>query len=425
MNNEYAFNRRRLNNIKEIFEEKTGTELPKKCSSVPKRLAVCAAALVLTFTALSFIGFDKVAAAISELFTFIPGVGIQEKSENVYMLQPITSQIKSDNISASIVRAVYSENHLTVVVEVGKRTIYDDFRFYINGTLADYKGDDGKGSATYSLSTSSDSSMLWFSCETQPPKADDIYEMEIAGFTGRLSFKMTPCRDFDDISKIGPTDIKGGISITTTADIIDDKLVVWCYPFYTENITKDRIIGYGNAVNAAWVNEKYIETESGIQYESKSGWGMTGRLIFDKPESLENVKLHLPYLAMLREEKKRLNIKLPKDYVTVDSDIALECSLGTVRVTEIRRTSNEHETDMDTVWLKFAFDSKEENKRFNSFDFELAGRYSPSAMHFDADSGCLQYLEVYVGKDEDKIALNISQLYYYLMNEYTIPLDIK
>ena len=38
MNNEYAFNRRRLNNIKEIFEEKTGTELPKKCSSVPKGL---------------------------------------------------------------------------------------------------------------------------------------------------------------------------------------------------------------------------------------------------------------------------------------------------------------------------------------------------------------------------------------------------
>ncbi|HBN86424.1 MAG TPA: hypothetical protein DDZ89_21610, partial [Clostridiales bacterium] len=91
------------------------------------------------------------------------------------------------------------------------------------------------------------------------PKSDDIYEIAVTGFSERLSFKMTSCRDYDDIVRIGPTDVQNGISITATANRIDNQLLVWCYPFKTANTTKDTIVGYGIPANAAFNKEKYIE----------------------------------------------------------------------------------------------------------------------------------------------------------------------
>lgn len=407
--------------IKDSVFKKIGSKQEKRMY-IPKKIAACILAFATLFTSLYIVGFDNVAAAVSKLFTFIPGVGITEKSDaDIYTINPIIGQTNTQNSKANIVRAVYTNDYLTVTVEVdGKAVHYDDFSLYVNQKLINYQEE-----PLAALSVASDSTMLSFSCKMEIPKSDDIYEVAITGFPNRLSFKMTPCRDYDDIKKIGPTDIQNGISITTTAQRIDNKLIVWGYPFRTENATKDAIVGYGLPANAAFDLERYIETQSGKTFENRSGWHLLERFIFDMPEGDQTATLHIPYLSMLRKEKNKLNIDIPREYITIKSDAEIECSLGTIKVAGVKRMPNEYEKDKDTVWLQLEFSSKDNNAVLNSFEFETAGKYLSNAKHFNAENGCLEHLELYVGRNEKRISLNITHLSYYLFEEYIIPLDIQ
>ena len=407
--------------IKKSVFEKAG--IKKKIGIyIPRKFVACAASLVIIFTSVSIMGFDNVAASIGKLFNLIPGVGIVEKSESdVYIYEPIVKQISAQSSKANIVSAVYSKDYMTVTVEVlGKEALYDNFALYINRELRDYASDNA-----YSLGVTSDSSILTFSVQIDTPTSDDLFEIEISGFSEKLSFKMLPCTDFDEISKIGATDIQNGISLTAKAQREENQLLVWCYPFKATNKTEDCIMGYGVPANAAYNNLRYIETESGKIFESHDGWDIAGRMIFDVTEKNQTAVLHVPYLSMLREEKEKLRVDLPEIYSTAACDTAIECSLGTIWVTEIKREANQYEEDKDTVWLKLRFDSKEDGMLFNSFDYASNGKSSSCAKHFNGENGCLEYLEVNVDKNESKISLDITNLYYYLLGDYVIPLDIQ
>lgn len=410
------------NNIKNSVFKKIGSKR-KKRFYVPKKLLACAAAVAVIFTAFSIVGFDNVSAAINKMFSLIPGQGIIEKGDSdadIYAIEPIVRQTSSQNAKANIVTAVYSNDYLSVTVEViGKAFYHDAFSLYINQELVDYQKDQSGA-----LAVSSDSTILSFSYKTKAPAKDDIYEIDITGFSERLSFKMIPCNDYDDIEKIGPTDTKNGISITTTAQRIDNQLIVWCYPFKSENATKDTISAYGNPSNGSYNKTRYIETESGQIVDNYSGWQINGRSFYDITDKDQTATLHIPYLSMIREEKKRLKVKLPKDYTTVESDVSLKCSLGTINVTEIKREPYQYEEGKDKIMLKFRFDSNDSNMALNRFGFDFA-EYSSSAVHSNSENGCMEYLEVYVDKNDKKISLKITELYYYLQGEYVIPLDIK
>lgn len=410
--------RRRIENS---VYKKTGLA-KKKRLYIPKKLAACAAVFAIIFTSLFLVGFDNVAAAVNRLFTFIPGLGITEKSNDIiYTIEPIVGQSKEYDKKANVLRAIYAKDYLTVTLEIDGRAVhYNDISFYINQEQVNYRED-----PTSVLAIASDSTMLSFSHKADEPTSDDIFEFEITGFPERLSFKMIPCRDYEDIKKIGPTDVQNGISITVTTQKIDNQLVIWCYPFSLTNKTNDFISGYGIPSNAAFNTVKYLQTEKGKIFDTRAGWHIRERMVFDISQSDKAATLHIPYLSMLRNEKRKISINLPKEHTTIQSDAVLGCSLGKIKITEIKRTANEYESDKDTVWIKFAFDSNDEHMILNSFDFEPAGKYFSNARHFDGETGKLEYLEVYVGKNESKISLNITQLYYYLFGEYVIPLDME
>ena len=415
--------------IKNAVFEKIGAA-KKKRLYMPKRLAACAAALAIVLTSLSVMGFNNVAAAIRNWLTFIPGVGIEVKSDaTIYSIDPIVRRTTHQNATAGIVSAVYANGYLNVTVEVndranprdGEMPFYDDFSLYVNGQSRNYR----EQQSSANLFWSSNSVMLHFSYETDTPASDDIYEIAVTGFTERLSFRMMLCLDYEDIKQIGPTDIQNGISVTATALSAGNELLVWCYPFRVANHTKDMILGYGRPAAGSFVTERYIQTESGKIFENRSGWNISERLIFEMPENDQTATLHIPYLSMRREEKRVLNINLPNDYTTAESDAAVQTGLGTIKVTEVKREPNEYESGRDTVRIYFEFDSKDENMRLYSFDNDVFDHdVIGSVRHFNAQTGCLEYLEAYAGKDDKKVSINISSLYYYLFGEYVIPLDI-
>jgi hypothetical protein len=411
---------RELSRIKNAVYRKIGSE--KKAIYIPRKLIASAAAFAIVFASLFAIGFDNVYAAISRLFTFVPGVGIEQKIDaSIYTADPVVGQVKTQGATANLVSAVYSNDYLTTTVEVlGKALYHDDFTFYLKQEPMINNNEE----APYSLSVSSDSTMLSATHRTGSPAGDDVFEIEIAGFAERLSFKMTQCRDYEDIAQIGPTDVQNGISITTATQRIGGQLVVWTYPYKLSGAVEDAIVGYGKPANGAFIKTGYIATESGQTVESNSGWQMTGRAVYDMPENDQAATLHIPYLSMLREESKKLNIKLPKGYTVEAADVSVKCSLGTIRVTEIERSPSVFDNDKDTIMVKFEFESVDGNMRLYSFDYQFKDENSSSTRHFDGEKGCLEYLEVDVGRSTSRLSYDISQLYYYLIGEYIIPLDI-
>ena len=419
--------------IKNSVYKKIGST--KKSLYIPHKLVACVAAILIAFVALSFVGFDRIATAISDLLTFIPGVGITEKSnDTIYMMDPIVQWTSSEDVKANMVSAVYSNDYLTITVEVFGKYFpsfsFEDFSLYFNGSPIDFINRD-RGFANdrsyASLSGGANTALLCLSIRADEPTYDDLYEIAVEGFSERLSFRMTPCLDYNDIKNIGPTDIQNGISITTTTQRIDNQLIVWCYPFITTNSTNDRILEYGIPSNDVFFIERYIDTESGRVSSTRDRIGseeLAGRLIFDLPDENQTVTLHIPYLSMFREEKVRLNLDFPKEYITVDSDISITCSLGTIRITEITRAPDT-ETEMDTIQLKLEFDSNDSKLALSSFDFDPKVKYRQSAGMGDAESGCATDLILYVGKNDKKISFDITGFYYYLFGEYVIPLDIQ
>lgn len=408
---EMKINKKSRHRIKKATFKKIGSNKVKRIY-IPKKLVACVAAIAIICTGLSIVGIDNVAAAINKLFTFIPGVGIKEKSDEiVYAIAPIEEQIRAGDMKANIVNAVYMDNCMNIIVQVrGKAVYHDGFAIYVN------KEPIGLEDESYSLSIASDSTMMNISYETEAPLKDDIYEIAVAGFSEPLSFKMIPCRDYEEIMQIGPSDVHNGISIVTMTSKIEDHLIVWCYPLRASNATQDTIMGYGQF-------EKYIETKNGQIFSNVGGWHLRDRLIFDMPESYEDATLHIPYLTMMRNEKDKLNINLPKNHTSEERDISLENTLGTIRVTEVRREPNVHESDKDTIFVKLAFDSNDQSKKLHSFEYEVAGKYIPNARHYDSDGG-LEYIELYVDKNVSEVSLEITDLCYWLFGEYVIPLEL-
>jgi hypothetical protein len=398
--------------IQKMAFEKTGLRSKR---SFAQKLAACAAAVVLVFAALSVAGFDNVAAAIGRLFTFIPGVGItQGGTTAVYMAEPVTGQTRSGEARANLVSAVYSNGSLSVTVMIeGKALYHDDFIFTRN--------QDQMLAADCSLAVAADdsaSAMLHISYDTRPPAEDDLFEIEMTGFGERLSFRMIPCRSYDDLTQIGPTDTQNNISLTATAHRADDRLTVWHYPLKHPGATNDEIVGYGAPATGMNTNRHYLQTETGKITETVSGIQLKGRTVYVLPESGQTATLHIPYLAMRREEKGKIESPLPAGYTTVKSGVEVKTSLGTIRIVEITRSQSEYEPDMDTILLTFEFSSKDPGMELYLFNFERTN----GVMMFSAESAHLEHLEVTVGKNEKKLSLRITDLEYYLHGEYVIPL---
>lgn len=389
-----------------------------------KAPAIAAAVLILL---LSTLAIPSVRAAVGRLFTFIPGVGISEQGDTVvYTMKPIIRMTDVESgygrkpYQALLDNAVYSNGYLCVSITInGKYVDYKSLILYGDNEKIKYSGSSSWGSGAGGVEAS-----YWLWVESNEPDSSVCYEVEIPGFPERLSFTLEKCLEYEDLAQIGPTDTQNGISITTTASRSENQLIVWCYPL---NTTKDRITGIGAANPSAWKSEAHIETESGfIGVYNKSGMRIMERFVCDMPEGDSSATLHVPYLTFVRDENKKVTIHVPTDYSAVDSDISVEFSLGTVRITKIERKPSEYDGKPDVLKIDFTLDSSDSNMVFSSFDLrDKKGRWVGGMKRFNDEIGCLQFIETDIGDNVKKFTFEITDLCYYLLGEYVIPLEIK
>ncbi len=384
-----------------------------------KNLAICGAAVAAVIISFAVIGFDKVAASISKIFTFIPGYGISKGGEeSVYTAETIVGSISSGGAEAVLLNAMYSDGVLSATVSVEGKNLEvldrEDVKLFIDGTEA------ADGSVNGSVAWNGDSVMIGIGCEVKN-RGQSVYEFRIKGFDGGISFRLVPCESYEKLSEIGPTDIRNGISVTAVPQKIGSSLYVWCYPNMGGNT--DHILGYGVAVNSAWNEQRYLEAGGEKFFTQEYGWVLTHRLGFTVPEDLRSAVLHIPYLSMSRDEKIRLKIKLPENYGKTPCDYELECSLGKIKITEIeRQEASEGSGAKDCIMLRVEFQNNDENRRLYFFDFSSSDGF---AYHTNSENGCLEYMELEADKDRKELELDIRSLNYYLMGEYEMEIELE
>ena len=437
------------------YEEQTALILMKVnqygSAKKKKNIIYFVCTVTVCFLLMFTLSIPGVRAAMQQLFTIIPGMGIVKTSEQpVYIMMPICERVKADDAVLSLYGVVFSEERLSIYIYAeGKDHFhvadpdylnktydpydyydpYDDFTFYINDGQVDEKNV-GRIDNTY---TSQKATILNFYFEVPAPESEDIYKISIDGFSDQLSFKLTPCLRYDDIAQIGPTDTQNGISVTAITTKLDDNILVWCYPFREDDAVEDKITGYGNWVSAPI----YIKSDNGFIYRetSKRDLHIYGRYVFDMPEVNQNVSLHIPCLSMLHNEKINFSVNLPKDYSTDTSNQTVECSLGTIKVVEIERSKydkygvRESVAGKDIITLKFAYESNNINMQLYDasllYDGSALYDYKDSMIVGNSETGGMEYCLVSIDEGIFEITLEIQAISYNLFGEYVIPLNIE
>ena len=419
------------------------------------------AAAVLLVLIISVVAIPQISSAFSRLFSFIPGVGIVEKSDILfYVMSPVVREVESDDLKAAAIlgNAVYSSGHLNISVTINGwyvgetnveleqrlRNLSNNFSLFINGEQCDFQS-----TASATMDSALSGLQMWIMMNT--PNSDDLFEVRIEGFSTPLSFTIIACQDYNDLADIGPTDTHNGISITTTTYRDNNKLIVQYYPF---NTRQDWFIGFGNPLPAnykTWVNETYIITGNGLISVNSTDINSSGTtFVFDMPSDDDSATLHIPYVTMWRHEEKKITVPIPQDYSFIECNVSVKTSLGTIRVTGVERAPSLDDTGGEVLRIYFDFDSNEDGVLLGSIlDYQLhypkswvKPRIDPHIYedgrrpaipdwlftndYYD-DSNCLEYIEIgflEYGKPAKNLSLTTLYLGYYLLDEYVIPLDI-
>ncbi len=418
--------------VKADPEAGTATNRPARLPIYKK--AIAGAAALLLAISLVALNFEAVSAAARRLFSFIPGVGIQmELDGTAYAYQAITKEIDSETRNAKILSATYADGELSAVIQYQNKEGRSEevaLRLYKDGTPAE---------ADIRWSIGSEHALASLTVPTDAPAEDDLFEIEFEGFSERLSFSMRACERYDELCEIGPTAVQNGIAITATAERQGNELTVWCYETRTPEATKDKLISMGIPAAGNWsakhrdddiftkadlqpssFMQRYMESESGRLTES-TGFQVKHRGVYEMAETDTTATLHIPYLAMRRDEQVKTVLTLPSEYTRIETDIAVETSLGNIRITAIER--EEYKAKQDRIHLQISFENKSETECMYALSHVLQATNQNKGS--TSDESRLQSIYFSVDKGASEHELIIDSIYYYLMGEYEIPLDIQ
>ncbi len=386
---------------------------PKKSFAFYKRLIACAASFALVIGLFSLIGFDTVYASIQNIFSFIPGIGIEAAGNTVYVYEPVGDSIEHGGKRAELLVASFKDGELTVIMSSsGLPLMGEDVRLTRNG--------DELAVAKALPFVSSESGIIELAYETEPPERSDVFDITVAGFDRKLSFCMTPCTDYAELAQIGPTAEHNGISVTVTAKRAGDKLIVWYYDTKGSGATRDEILAVGQPAFGSNTERRCIKTAGGIILEDSEDWAIANRSVYTVGEG--EAELYIPYLSLRREEKAKFKLRIPEGYGTHALDAAAETSLGEIKIIGVERT--EHEDGRDRLMLRLDYADSAENTEISSFGYTVKG-YADTAVRFNAEEGRAEYLEILVDRGEDELTVSLDSILYYLTDDYVLGLGVK
>lgn len=234
-----------MNRIKNSVFQKAGLKNKRK-TTIFKKFVACAAAFAIILSSFYMIGFDHVAAAMSKIFSFIPGVGIMEDNDTIEYVLSKTVSVENNDIVIHLNNAVATKENITVMFSIKKKNyteeqLYKDkqeewARLQEGGALSHSKVNLYAGNVKYTEYSGvtagggeTDTSTFSYSIKAEDVSMNTIYRLEYEEYNLSVEFKLERYNTYDALEEIGSTAYNNGISITAVPTFTDDKVEVNLY----------------------------------------------------------------------------------------------------------------------------------------------------------------------------------------------------
>jgi hypothetical protein len=428
------------NRIKNSVFQKTGLKNKRK-TTLFKKFVACAAAFAILLSSFYMIGFDHVAAAMSKIFSFIPGVGIMEDNDTIEYILSKPASAENNDIVIHLNHAVATSDSITVMFSIERKNYTDEqlykdkqeewARLQKDGALShskvnlyagnvkytEYSGFTGSGGQT-------ETSTFSYSMKVEDVTLNTTYRLELEEYNVSVDFKLKRYDSYDALEEIGSTAYNNDISITAVPAFTDGKVEV---DLYSINKSGFYLESYNKTNNGYLCKDLQLETDSGIKtYIIPDGYGgANGKFIFDIQPGDKNFTLKIPYITVHSSEAKNITLKIPKDGEKITVNKRIEFNDCTMILVDVEKTLPQNMDEFGELKITIKYDNHAKNKimarfgmmRTDFFGTPMSGSWSGSLDENDILTTVYYTLEK---NDGSKLRLKISNPVYYLTDGYTL-----
>lgn len=416
--------------IKESVYRKA--EVKKPYNTAFRRLAICAGIAVILFGSLSMIGFHRVAAAINNLFSFIPGYGIVENNDRIHYIAADLTARENAEIAFTLLNAIAGENDLTVMFEIQKKNPVQDKQdladyqrpqvyLYAGDSLCEF--DSGLTAGSESL----DNCTYTFKVSPENINPEVIYTLDYPQQGLSLEFYLKEYESFRELAQIGATDIHNHISLTAVPEYSGDDLSVELYPINKSAYSIYALSGESGTNYQG--QDLHLQTSSGIKPYLKpaSYSGPNTSFKFKLAPDDQDLILKIPYILVQSSEEQVFKVPIPEEGEIKDTDIALEFKDCIMRVKRVER-ANQVFGELGALKLSLEYEPKTANMVMLYASFmrvDIFNRIQGGGWSAELDQNGV-YSNIYFALekgDSGTLRLKAINPVYYLLTEYTLALD--
>ncbi len=454
------------------MEDKLAQKRIQKYSkkSVVAAVLVC----ILGITAMST---EAVQAALERVFHFIPNIGLVE-SDVAYDVEIICGKLEKENVTVELTDCYVKEHCLLGTIYITDTSPYDNDV----ETDEDITNQDNMMKEMYEkysviLHHAQQQHTLYFSrsgYSISPNKrqvrkcmqviidksdTDKNYEIEIAGFEQKLSFRLKEAKQISDLKQIGKTVTQNGSSITATAEMTEQGAKIDYYAICSEEANTVGQFGeqaefryvmpYFESIPNA-IYECYLKTKSGdilSPIRKKPLKENGGEVIFDATKKDFPATFYYTSLSAKTDECYYFDLPVPEIGQTMPLDISVPFEYGIVKVLSVSRTKSMEQTgnmiqdpqtgnmihekiEMDTFTANVHIEPTQTQRILNYINVDAPLEYCRSkSIDVEEDDFFTQTFEIKLNSnkidDKESIKIKLYNPIYWIVGEYAIPVKLK
>jgi hypothetical protein len=434
-----------LKRIHASVYKKTGMNERNQHKTI-KRFVACIAAICLLCTTMFIFGIDNAQALIDKVFSFIPGYGISEYSDNSinYVISKGVST-ENNNVIMTLRSVAASKNNISVFVTIREKVTSSDQNAIAKKTVSDDIQEDtvspqnlylynDKSKYTSKTSVMSSSSgdknvSARFDLETKDISVNKSYTLVYPEYNLSVSFTLQSVNSYSSLEEIGSTGYNNSISITAVPYLKDGKLIVDLYPL---NESGYQILSLSKLYKGYNGSDLYLETDKGNksyipeQFPDSISAPNT-RYTFNVSDGSKNFTIKIPYIIVQSNEQKSITISVPKNNQTLTLNQKVEFKDSTLIIKEVQRQTDSNGNN-NLLKINLAYENKYANKlmigaQFETIDFfgKMLNGSSGSDLN-DNDTDITEYIEV-ESNDQSALRLRVFEPEYILLGEYSLKLN--
>jgi len=394
-----------------------------------RRLAACAVAVAILFTAASW---ESVSAAVVQAIRLIPSFGLVTEGESIssVLTEPVTAE--TDDAILKLHSAFATQTGITVVFTLERKDydenapkeavdIHDRTPQYLlyagKKCYEQYSGGVGGGGG-YERGT-----QTFTDLKARDIGTDVLYRLEMVKENISVEFRLRDISSYQSLEEIGATDYHNNISATAVPTFLEGQLQV---DLYSVNKSKYEFRGFENALQSYQNQSLRLETNSGTKAYT-DGY-IPNRFLFDIEPGDKDFTLRIPYLVVRGEEKAQtVTLPIPAEGESETVNQTVKFADCTMTIATVERLAPADGIDeYGALRMTLQYENKADSKvmyRANMLHrVNAEGEFKDYSYSVEQDENGICTAVCYgLEKGEDKtLRLAIGEPMYYLTDEYVL-----